>query len=110
MKRRGEKAEKLNILVPGMKKQLLLVEALSVWITFLIPIVIGVVLAIVTRPIGFIIGAIGLCIPLFVFKPTSDRYSWSEYNMKDYLNRHSPAIDEDVLNSTDFSVLTTKSE
>ena len=60
--------------------------------------------------IGYIVGAIGFCLPLIIFKPTRDRYTWSPENMRDYLNRHSPAIDTEVLDSTDFEVLTTKSK
>lgn len=89
-----------GIIQQSAKAQLLTVELVSCLLTFIIGNGLCLVGAYFTRPSGFIVyGAVVLIVLLF-FRPTKDRYTTSDYNVKRYVNRHSVCMDMDKFNET----------
>lgn len=91
----------LNIVKPNLVKQLLIVEISGQLVVFFILLALSVVLAIFSRPAGYIVSLVGLFLMIFVFKPSAEKTTWSSENISAYLLNHSPAIDENVLEQTD---------
>ena len=83
----------LDVIEPTVKKQLLIVDIASSLVTFLLPMGLCVMGACFTQPSGFIVLGIVVFLALIVFPPSRDRYTYSEYNIKQYVLRHAVCID-----------------
>lgn len=77
------------------RKQLISIEFFSTLITSLIPLGLGIVVAIFSGLSGFITFAAVLIIALVFFRPTADRYNISPYSIAQYALSHSICMDMD---------------
>lgn len=93
-----------GVIVESNKKQLLFVDGFSSLFFIVLANGLCILGAYFARPSGFIVYFAVLLIMLLFFKPSKDRYSWSAYNILQYVNRHGIIMDMEKFGCADVGV------
>lgn len=85
-------------------KQLIMVDKISCIITVAFVYGIALLGAFIARPSGFIVFGASIILSFIFFKPSRDRYTWSSYNIREYVKKHSNRMDMEKFNTLDIEL------